>query len=70
MYQSLHEGISGQRLLSRAGLHWHDLLLLAVVVGALFSFMLGKRALSVPDEARYTEIPREMAATGTYLTPA
>ncbi len=69
MYQSLRESISGQRLRSRAGFPWRDLLLLTVVAGALFSFMLGNRALSVPDEARYTEIPREMVATGDYLTP-
>jgi 4-amino-4-deoxy-L-arabinose transferase-like glycosyltransferase len=69
MYQSLRKRISGQRLLTRAGFQWYDLFLLAVVAGALFSFMLGNRALSVPDEARYTEIPREMVVTGDYLTP-
>lgn len=46
-----------------------DLLLLSVGIGALFAFMLGSRPLSVPDEARYSEIPREMVATGNYLTP-
>ncbi|HEX9021068.1 MAG TPA: phospholipid carrier-dependent glycosyltransferase, partial [Nitrospirota bacterium] len=34
-----------------------------------FCFMLGSRPLSVPDEGRYVEIPREMVATGDYLTP-
>ncbi|HSQ78832.1 MAG TPA: phospholipid carrier-dependent glycosyltransferase, partial [Nitrospirota bacterium] len=34
-----------------------------------FAFMLGNRALSVPDEGRYVEIPREMVSTGDYITP-
>ncbi|NCP04563.1 MAG: phospholipid carrier-dependent glycosyltransferase, partial [Deltaproteobacteria bacterium] len=31
--------------------------------------MLGSRPLSVPDEGRYSEIPREMVVTGDYITP-
>ncbi len=31
--------------------------------------MLGSRPLSVPDEGRYVEIPREMATSGDYVTP-
>lgn len=31
--------------------------------------MLGNRPLSVPDEGRYVEIPREMVLTGDYITP-
>ena len=31
--------------------------------------MLENRPLSVPDEGRYVEIPREMVASGNYLTP-
>lgn len=46
-----------------------DLLLLTVLIALFFSFMLGNRALSVPDEGRYVEISREMAVTGDYLTP-
>lgn len=34
-----------------------------------FSLFLGSRPLSVPDEGRYVEIPREMAVTGDWLTP-
>ena len=31
--------------------------------------MLGSRALGTPDEARYSEIPREMVVTHNYVTP-
>jgi 4-amino-4-deoxy-L-arabinose transferase-like glycosyltransferase len=46
-----------------------DFFLLTVVISLFFGFMLGNRPLSVPDEGRYVEISREMAATGDYLTP-
>src|SRR5512147_1445409 len=46
-----------------------DLVVLTLAIGLLFAFMLGNRPLSVPDEGRYVEIPREMVATGDYLTP-
>lgn len=66
---SHHERIYDQDPRNRTGLSWTDILLIAALAGVLFSFMLGNRALSVPDEARYSEIPREMVATGDYLTP-
>lgn len=50
-------------------LEMRDLLILTVLICLFFSFMLGNRPLSVPDEGRYVEIPREMVATGDYLTP-
>ena len=46
-----------------------DLLLLCLLIGSLFAFMLGSRPLNVPDEARYCEIPREMVATHHFMTP-
>ena len=46
-----------------------DLIILTVLICLLFTFMLGNRPLSVPDEGRYVEIPREMVASGNYLTP-
>ena len=46
-----------------------DLVVLFLVIGLFFTFMLGGRPLSVPDEGRYVEISREMVSTGDYLTP-
>ncbi len=46
-----------------------DLIILSVATCLFFTFMLGNRPLSVPDEGRYVEIPREMVVTGDYLTP-
>lgn len=46
-----------------------DLILVTVLCGIFFTFMLGNRPLSVPDEGRYVEIPREMTVSGDYLTP-
>ena len=48
---------------------WSDLLALTVLIGLFFLFYLGSRALSVPDEARYSEIPREMLALHDFITP-
>ncbi len=50
-------------------LEMRDLITLTVLICLLFTFMLGNRPLSVPDEGRYVEIPREMVASGNYLTP-
>jgi 4-amino-4-deoxy-L-arabinose transferase-like glycosyltransferase len=46
-----------------------DLLLLVLVFGALYTFRLGSYPLGNPDEGRYSEIPREMVATGDWVTP-
>ena len=46
-----------------------DLLYLTLILSLWFGLFLGVRPLSNPDEGRYTEIPREMAATGDYVTP-
>lgn len=48
---------------------WQDIFLLSVILSIFFSVLLGVRPLSVPDEARYSEIPREMIVTGDYVTP-
>lgn len=46
-----------------------DLLSLTLIIGILFGIFLGNRPLAVPDEARYSEIPREMVVSGDYITP-
>lgn len=46
-----------------------DVLLLTMLVGLMYSLFLGARPLSPPDEGRYSEIPREMVASGDYVTP-
>lgn len=46
-----------------------DLLVLALVIAGVYLVLLSQRPLGVPSEARYAEIPREMLATGDWLTP-
>jgi len=51
-------------------LSWRrDLLLLFVVIGLFFTIGLGARPYLAPSEARYIELPRQMLATGDFLTP-
>lgn len=46
-----------------------DIFFLTLIISLFFGTLLGVRALSVPDEARYTEIPRYMVMSGDYVTP-
>lgn len=46
-----------------------DTLFLTLILGSLFFILLGNRPLFTPDEGRYAEIAREMAASGNYITP-
>ena len=45
------------------------MLLLALAFGALYFFRLGSYPFSNPDEGRNAEIPREMLASGDWVTP-
>jgi len=45
------------------------ILLVTIVVAIIWFSLLGYRDLIDPDEGRYAEIPREMVATGDWLTP-
>jgi 4-amino-4-deoxy-L-arabinose transferase-like glycosyltransferase len=46
-----------------------DLLLIILLFGLIAGLGLGSYSLGNPDEGRYAEIPREMVATGDYVTP-
>ncbi len=46
-----------------------DLLLLFLGIGLFFCLGLSYRAYITPSEARYIEIPRQMLASGDWLTP-
>jgi 4-amino-4-deoxy-L-arabinose transferase-like glycosyltransferase len=46
-----------------------DLVILSVLFGALFACLLGSSPLVNPDEGRYAEVPREMVASGDWVTP-
>lgn len=45
------------------------ILLVAVSIAIIWFALLGHRDLIDPDEGRYAEIPREMVASGDWLTP-
>lgn len=46
-----------------------DLFILALLFTVFYSIWLGAHPLFVPDEGRYSEVAREMIATGDYITP-
>lgn len=54
---------------SKHGGWLRDVFLLTLIISVVYGFMLGDRPLGTPDEARYSEIPREMVESGDYITP-
>ncbi|WP_352425394.1 glycosyltransferase family 39 protein [Aminomonas paucivorans] len=49
--------------------HARPFALLLALLGLLYFWRLGDHGLLEPDEGRYSEIPREMLATGDWVTP-
>ena len=49
--------------------HARSFALLMALLGLLYFWQLGSHGLLEPDEGRYSEIPREMLATGDWVTP-
>ncbi|MBF0176655.1 MAG: glycosyltransferase family 39 protein [Magnetococcales bacterium] len=60
------EGRQGEETLSGS---WKQFLLLFLLAALAWFALLGYRDLRDPDEGRYAEIPREMVATGDWVTP-
>lgn len=54
---------------SSKGSWYFDLILLTMGIALAFGLFLGTRPLSVPDEGRYAEIPREMLVLHDFVTP-
>lgn len=52
-----------------AGTWLTDLVFLSIVLGILYFLWLGSYPIFTPDEGRYSEVAREMARTGDYITP-
>jgi 4-amino-4-deoxy-L-arabinose transferase-like glycosyltransferase len=46
-----------------------DILSILIVFGIFYSLWIGAHPLFTPDEGRYSEVAREMVATGDYITP-
>lgn len=49
--------------------YFSDLVFLAILFTVFYLLWLGSYPLFVPDEGRYSEVAREMVASGDYITP-
>lgn len=46
-----------------------DLIFMTILIGIFYAIWIGSHALFTPDEGRYSEVAREMVASGDYITP-
>src|SRR6186997_3134951 len=46
-----------------------DLLFITLIFGLFYAIWMGSYPLFTPDEGRYSEVAREMVASGDYITP-
>ncbi|HVY53764.1 MAG TPA: hypothetical protein VHA13_04520, partial [Gammaproteobacteria bacterium] len=46
-----------------------DILIISGLIAIVYFFKLGSYPLFTPDEGRYSEVAREMLATGDFITP-
>ena len=55
---------------TKSNQYWlSDFLCIAIFLGIFYSLWIGTNALFTPDEGRYSEVAREMVASGDYVTP-
>ncbi len=56
--------------LTKMNRYWlSDLIYMAILLGCFYAIWIGSYALFTPDEGRYSEVAREMVASGDYITP-
>lgn len=46
-----------------------DLIWMSILLSVFYAIWIGSHALFTPDEGRYSEVAREMVASGDYITP-
>jgi 4-amino-4-deoxy-L-arabinose transferase-like glycosyltransferase len=68
-HQTIHQNSTAANQSEKDISWWQDIFLITIMLSLFFSIFLGIRPLNVPDEARYSEIAREMVISGDYITP-
>ncbi|MBF0135134.1 MAG: glycosyltransferase family 39 protein [Magnetococcales bacterium] len=67
--EALEKRLENQQEENARSVPWQSVLFLFILAFLTWFAFLGYRDLRDPDEGRYAEIPREMVATGDWLTP-